>query len=738
MERKIINFNTQWLYSDKNYTDGSLFDLDDGSFERVSIPHANKLLTKHKGPGFQEEIESYRFISWYRKRFVLDEEYEDKNVIIEFEGVANVAEVYVNAHLVGEHKGAYTSFSYDITGYLKSCGEENVIAVRVDSTKRTDIPPEGGTVDYCLFGGIVRNIWLVVTGKCYIDNTFVSTPNIKDGIGIVNNETKVRNTTNVDRKLAVETYVIDDADNVVAVGKAKANVKANAEYTFVASTNAVENVILWDNKKPYMYKIVTKVLDGKKCIDDYETRIGFRWFEFTNAGFYLNGKELKLIGVNRHEQWAYLGRAVNNKYQIADADMVKETGFNAVRCSHYPQAPAFLNRCDELGLIVFEEAPGWQHIGDDAWKSVYKTNIKEMIIRDRNHPSIVSWGTRVNESFDDDTLYSETNRIAKKLDSTRSIHGVRRMESYGSTAFLEGEDIYTINYQYPEKPEYMPFIITEHSMDWFNGNGFSWATGSKALEFTKTFASVVNYYFGNKYCLGGFAWSMFDYNNEVNYTRTENVFYSGMYDIFRIEKMPAYFYRSQKDNREHPMVYIANYWTSDSQDNVTVMSNCDEVELYVNNKLISRMKPNVYMNLPHPMFEFENVIYEAGEIVAIGYVGEAEVARYTRRTPQKAAKLILTPDYDRIVADGADFTSVKIELVDDNGTVLPYADNEVKIVVKGEGKFIGEDVFKLEGGSGAFYIQSYYQKTGEIECIASADGVEDGRCEVEVERVEEY
>lgn len=734
MVREKISFNTGWLYSDKDDTNGELVGLNDTGFEHVSIPHANRLLTTHKGPNFQEQIESYRFVSWYRRHFVLDKIYEGKRIIIEFEGIANVAEVYVNGQFVGEHKGAYTSFRFDITEFLKPFGEENIIAVRVDSTKRVDIPPEGGDVDYCLFGGIVRNVWLIATGECYIDNTFITTPNMKYGSSVVNNETTVKNMSNTDKELCVETYILDDTGKDIAKGSNKATVKSGEEYTFVTDTEDFKNPILWDTDNPYMYTVVTRVLDGEKCIDDYTCRLGLRWFEFVDEGFYLNGKKMKLIGVNRHEQWPYLGRAVNNKYQKADADRIKKTGFNAVRCSHYPQAPAFLDRCDELGLIVFEEAPGWQYIGDDGWKEIYKTNIEEMIIRDRNHPSIVSWGTRVNESFDDDALYNETNKIAKSLDSTRPTHGVRRMESYGNSTFLESEDIYTVNYQYPKNPENMPFIITEHSMDWFDGNGFSWATDIKALEFTKTFACVVDYYFGNKYCLGGFAWSLFDYNNEVNYTRTDNVFYSGMYDIFRIEKMPAYFYMSQKDNAESPMVYIANYWTKNSSDTITVMSNCDEVELYVNGNCIERIKPNLYMNLPHPMYEFGNVAFEEGEITAVGYVDGKEVARHTRNTPKVAVKLVLTPDYNNIVADGSDFTSVKIELVDANGTVLPYADNEVKITVSGEGNFIGEENLKLEGGSGAFYVSSNYLKTGKIQCTVSSEGIEDGTCEIIVDK----
>lgn len=736
MAREIINFNTEWLYSPYDLTNGELAELNDSEFESVSIPHANKILETHKGPNFQEQIESYRFVSWYRRHFVLGEEYKNKNIIIEFEGVATVAEVYVNGEFVGEHKGAYTSFSFDITNFLNPVGEENVIAVRVDSTKRADIPPEGGSVDYCLFGGIVRDVNLIVTGDCYINNTFITTPKIKKGNGKIQNETEIVNTSSENKKITVETYLLDSDGIAVAKAEKTATVKAGESRTFKADTEKYENPTLWNTENPYLYTVATRVLDGDTCIDDYETKIGFRWFEFKDDGFYLNGEKMELVGVNRHEQWPWLGRAANDKMQRADADLIKETGFNAVRCSHYPQDPSFLERCDEIGLIVFEEAPGWQYVGTDDWKEIYKTNIEEMIVRDRNHPSIVSWGTRVNESWDDDDLYKETNKIANDLDSTRPTHGVRRMENYGNTNFLKNEDIYTVNYQYPETPENMPFIVTEHSMDWYNGNGFSWASDNQALEFTKSFASVVDYYYGNEYCLGGFAWSMFDYNNEVNYTQTDNVFYSGLYDIFRIEKMPSFFYKSQKDNTS-PMVYIANYWTENSPSTVTVMSNCDEVELYVNGRLIDKKTPNLYMNLPHPMYEFTNVEFEAGELTAIGYIDGKEVARYTRNTPKAAKKLVLTPDYNTIAADGSDFATIRIDLVDENGTILPYADNEVTISVGGNGRFIGEEKINLEGGSSAFFAASNYMETGKITCTVSADGVESATCEIEVEEFTE-
>ena len=514
-------------------------------FQAVCLPHANTLLTRHKGPDFQEQIESYRFVSWYRRHFSLDKSFKNQRIFVEFEGVATVAQVYVNGQFVMEHKGAYTGFTVDITRYLLPCGEENVLAVRVDSTKHTDIPPEGNQVDYCLFGGIVRNVWMIATADCMITDTFSSTPNLAAGDTTVEHQVTLNNAANEKKELLIEILLADKDGNYLVVNRKEIRLNAGAASTSHLSID-VKNPVFWEPEQPYLYTVITRLYESGICIDEVQTQFGFRFFSFVKDGFYLNGKKMKLIGVNRHEQWPYLGRAVNDRHQKADADLIKDTGFNIVRCSHYPQAPAFLNRCDEIGLLVFEEAPGWQHIGDDAWKSIYMKNLEEMILRDRNHPSIISWGTRVNESFDDDAFYEKTNVLAKSLDGTRPTHGVRRMESYGNTKFLDGEDIYTINYQYPEKPEFMPFLITEHSMDWFEGNGYSWAKDTKALAFTKTFANVVDYYFGNPYCLGGFAWSMFDYNNEVNYTRTENVFYSGMYDIFRIPKMSSYFYRSQR------------------------------------------------------------------------------------------------------------------------------------------------------------------------------------------------
>ena len=730
-EREVLKFNTGWLYSPKDYGNAQLMLFNDSDFESVSIPHANKVLKTHRGDDFLTQIESYRFVSWYRRHFTLPEDYSGKRIIVEFEGVATVAEVYVNGSFVGNHKGAYTGFSFDITDYI-NLGSDNVIAVRVDSTRRSDIPPEGGDVDYCLFGGIVRDVTLTVVNSAYVENTFVSTPGLRAESGKVHSVTTVRNSGSDGRAASVETVVFDaNGNEIIRSISDEKTVPAGECVEFKSETTEIGNPHLWSVDDPYLYTAEVRVFDGGEVVDRYSTKIGFRWFEFTDTGFYLNGQKLVLRGINRHEQWPWQGRAIPDKLQIRDADLIKYTGFNAVRCSHYPQDPSFLRRCDEIGLIVFEEAPGWQYVGDSAWQEVYKCNIREMILRDRNHPSIVTWGVRVNESWDNRELYTSTVALSKELDPSRPTHGVRRNENYNSTEHIE--DIFCNNYQYPEIPRFSPFIVTEHSWEhWSDGYGLPWATDAQAAAFTESFANVVDYYHRNDLCLGGFAWSMFDYNNEVNYTKTGHVFYSGIYDIFRLDKPVSHFYRSQKNPNEEIVLYIANYWTGTSPSDVEVYSNCDEVELFVNGRSVDRIAPNLYMNVSHPAFKFSGVSFEAGELTAVGYIDGAKAARTTRRTPGAAAKLILTPDYTMLIADGADITSVTIELTDENGTRLPYADNEVTISVDGPAEFIGENPIALEGGRAAFLLRSLYLQTGTVTCRTHADGALSGICEITI------
>ncbi len=734
--REDFTMNTGWLYASMNYENGEDINLNESSFEQVSIPHANKILTSHGGENFQSQIDSYRFISWYRRHFTLDSSYSDKAIYINFEGVATVADVYVNGQFVGTHKGAYTSFSFDISDFVKTDGSDNVLAVRVDSTKHSDVPPEGGNVDYCLFGGIVRDVSLFVKEKIHIDNIFVTTPEIEKGKAYAKIEATVLSKLNEYKNVILEAVIKDVDGNVVATAQKNTIIKPNDKTNISFKTSEIEDVILWSIDNPYLYTTEVRIKSDEQYTDVVTTKTGFRYFEFTDtkdeSAFYLNGEKMLILGINRHEQWPWIGRAVNDKYQIADADLIKASGFNAVRCSHYPQDTAFLDRCDEIGLLVFEEAPGWQHIGDENWQETYKTNIEEMIVRDRNHPSIISWGVRVNESQDNHDLYKQTNKLAKKLDETRPTHASRRHEDYENSECQE--DIFCANYIYPENPRIKPFVITEHSWDWYDGNGFSTASSQQAIKFLDSFGTVLDYMYGNNYCSGGFGWSMFDYNNEVNYTKTGNTFYSGIYDIFRYPKPVSYLYKSQKNPDDEIVLHIANYWAENETQDVVVLSNCDEVELFLNEKSLGKIQPNTYINIPHPAFTFRNVEYEIGELKAVGYISGKQVAEFSRKSPQKATGIKLTPDYNTIVADGSDFTSVTVELVDENGTVLHNENEKVIISVSENGRFIGEETIALEGGHTAFLVQSKYLVTGDIDCTVKLKSDENiqGTCQISV------
>ncbi|MCE9614857.1 MAG: DUF4982 domain-containing protein [Lentisphaerae bacterium] len=745
--RQTLNFNTHWFYMPGDMFWGGQgplwFDEQENGFEPVCLPHANNVLKFHKNPfriknplsgGFS--VRDYRFASWYRRRFQLPEECRNKRVIVEFEGVATVAEVYVNsqkpqANLVGVHKGAYTGFAFDITDYVTFDGTDNVIAVRVDSQRRPDIPPEGQNVDYCLFGGIVRDVRMIIVDPLHVEWLFAAAPKVTPKRADLEIQTRVTNKHKQDKAFVIQSKIMDAENRTVAEVESTHRLPAGASEEFRQRVN-VDKPHLWDVDDPYLYTVEVTIREGQSTVDRYASRTGFRSIRFSkeDGGFYLNDRKIKIRGLNRHEQWPWIGRAAPDRLQRQDADTLKHTlGVNLVRCSHYPQDPAFLDRCDEIGLLVLEEVPGWQHVGPEAWQALLKTNLEELIIRDRNHPSVVSWGVRVNESSDVPKFNAAMNKLAKRLDPTRPTHGVRHADRAG-TDFRE--DIYTINYTIPEtKPPFLPWLVTEHSGMW--DRGFPWATDQDHVKFLESFADPLDRIYANPAICGGIGWSYADYNTEDDYTLKGQVFYSGVLDLFRLPKFAAYFYASQKDPvKDQPMVFIANYWTAKSPTEVTVASNCEEVELFLNGKSQGRCKPNTYMHLPHPLFVFPKIAFEAGELKAEGRLGGAVAATHVRRTPGAVARLSLVPDFDRLVADGSDLTQVTVTALDADGNRVPAADNEIRISVMGSGTFLGENPVRLEGGRMVFLVQTKLNTTGTILCEAQADGLQSGTTAIEV------
>src|SRR5581483_2160769 len=451
--RRMFPMNRKWLYSPKFIDAATAKDFDDSGFEHVVIPHTNARLPWH---GFDEK--RYEFVSIYRRHFNVPPEAKGKRVFVDFEGAMTASTVWINGERLGEYKGGYTPFSFEITPHLNFDGE-NVLAVAVDSTERPDIPPFGYEIDYLTFGGIYREVWLRIVPGTFVEDIFVRPKDVLTSKPSLDVDCFLQH-TEASGRLTLEAELLDGDQSIV---KASQGVpKASPSVDPVAHTihfPVLGGIKLWDLEHRNLYHVRVRLLRGSQVIDEDSRRFGFREAQFTDHGFELNGKIIKLRGLDRHQTFPYVGQAMPSRVQRRDAQILrKNLKCNIVRTSHYPQSRHFLDACDELGLLVLEEIPGWQHIGDQAWQDISVDNVRRMIRRDWNHPSIILWGVRINESRDNHDFYTRTNAMAHRLDPTRQTGGIRYFQE---SEFLE--DVFTMNdFGFPLKPPNHPrYLNTE-------------------------------------------------------------------------------------------------------------------------------------------------------------------------------------------------------------------------------------------------------------------------------------
>ncbi|MCA9912750.1 MAG: glycoside hydrolase family 2 protein, partial [Anaerolineae bacterium] len=456
-----LNYN--WLYTPQQVD----AEVPDAAFEPVTLPHTNIELPWHN---FKDS--EYQFISTYRKRFTLPEALNGRRLFVDFEGVMTAATVSINGHTFEEHKGGFVPFSYDITDYIHEEGE-NLLTVSVDSRERADIPPHGGQVDYLVFGGIYRDVSLRYVETLHVSNVHVRTLDVLSEKPRVEVHIWVQNVADVEQDGRLQATIQNGSEHHFDESKAIAESHTEVRFPAASETRVVmtlefdgqQDWHLWSLEDPYLYRcgISLRMDGGKSCLEGTFT-FGFREAVFKEDGFYLNGEKIFLRGLNRHQLYPFIGAAAPARLQRRDAEIVKEMGCNIVRTSHYPQDISFLDRCDEIGLLVLEEIPGWQHIGDEAWQDISVRDVRAMIERDWNHPSIVLWGVRINESGDNTDFYTRTNELAREMDPTRQTTGIR---FWPHSEFLE--DVYAYN-DFTNgvlEPTHSPWIITE-----FNGHMF--------------------------------------------------------------------------------------------------------------------------------------------------------------------------------------------------------------------------------------------------------------------------
>jgi beta-galactosidase len=419
--RSVLDFNGGWSFSE-GFAPALAGSAVAGT--PVHLPH-----TAVELPFSYFDETAYQREFTYRKAFDADPAWAGQEVVLAFDGAMANAVVYLNGEPIAAHQDGYTPFEARLTGRLKP--EGNLLAVKLDGAENPSIPPFGGQIDYLTYAGLYREAWLRVTPPISIGAVKIETPDVLAAAKTVRVRVEIDNPQNLPLGGTLVARLLDAAGTRIA--ETSASVSGDA---VALAFEDLRDIALWGLAAPSLYTLELSLGD-----DTSRTRFGFREARFATEGFLLNGEPLKLRGLNRHQSFPYVGYALGRAAQERDAEILKhQLHVNIVRTSHYPQSPWFLERCDELGLLVFEEIPGWQHIGDDAWQAEAIENVRRMIRRDWNHPSIVLWGVRINESQDSHDFYLETNRLARALDPTRQTGGVRFITD---SDFLE--DVFTLN-----------------------------------------------------------------------------------------------------------------------------------------------------------------------------------------------------------------------------------------------------------------------------------------------------
>jgi beta-galactosidase len=731
--RTVLPINRRWRFTPHAKPEFHRPGFNDAGFERVVLPHSNAKLPWH---GFTEK--DYTFLSTYRRTFRLPSSAKGRRVFVDFQGAMIASTVFCNGVKIGTYKGGYTPFSFELTPHLSASGL-NVLSVELDSTERKDIPPFGNEVDYLTFGGIYREVALRIVPQTHIENLHARTKDVLTDspavevelyldrapqhnpgtltarVQLLDGDTVLAETTGPVATPPPTQHHPADADQ--AMGAHAYDPARDGPAATLSLSSFSTKPELWTLRKPRLYHVNVTLLEDGKPIDSDTRRIGFREATFTPAGFQLNGEIVKLHGLDRHQMFPWVGQAMAARGQRLDARVLRhDMNCNMVRTSHYPQSPHFLDACDEMGLLVLEELPGWQHIGDLAWQDLSVDNVRRMVRRDWNHPSIVLWGVRINESPDNHDFYTRTNAMSHALDNTRQTCGIHTTGNYDAE-FLE--DVFTYNdFGWPmKKPNHPRFLNTECV-----GHTFPTKTIDAYERQAEHFHRHARYHdvmASDPQYAGGLGWCAFDYCTHDNFGSGDRICYHGVMDIFRTPKPAAMFYKSMVSPSEQIVMEPAFFWASNDMSigfsTAVLASNVETIRLTTTNAtgehVIGESGPNreEYPHLPWPPFQFpvKHVGAENwGDLRIDGMIGGKVVISKTYSGSGVCAGFTMTPDDTTLHADGADAVRVVLRVNDALGNQVHYASDGIRFDLTGPADLIGDNPFGLIGGTGAIWIRA--------------------------------
>ena len=642
-----LYLNDDWLFTEQFEDSLVAPEYPENTLQPVRLPHTCKETPFHY---FDESL--YQMVSGYRRHLLIPKNWQGKRILLTFEGAAHDSTVFCNGKKVGEHHCGYTAFTVDLTDNVLY-GQDNLLCVRLDSRENLNVPPFGYVIDYMTYGGIYRDVWLEVKEKVSLSDIFVHTAIDFRSSPVTAQITSEITLTESDENVTIRQYYMPKN---TAAGQGSWNLLCEQTFSAdttcdkeIALTAAITAPLLWDTEEANLYILKTQLYQDNTLLDETETMFGIREAVFKKDGFYLNGRKVRIRGLNRHQSYPYVGYAMPESMQKLDADLLKkELGLNAVRTSHYPQSHYFLERCDELGLLVFTEFPGWQHIGDDAWKAQAVANAEDMIRQYRNHPSIILWGIRINESPDDDAFYEKTNAVAHKLDPSRPTGGVRAMKK---SHLLE--DVYTYNDFLhdgempgcdPKKKVTSdmekPYLISEYNGHMYPTKAFD--NEERRSEHAIRHANVLDAVAGQPDIAGSFGWCMFDYNTHKDFGSGDRICYHGVMDMFRNPKLAANIYACEQE--QTPVLEITSSMDIGehpgcNRGNIYILSNADSVKMYKNDRFIKEYLPEMspYKHLKH------------GPILIDDFIGDS-FAQNERFRPKHAKEIT---DAMNLVARGS-------------------------------------------------------------------------------------
>lgn len=731
----------------------------DEAWARVRLPHTARieaLVTGEPGsPTYQ-----WQGISWYRLPLRIPVEAEGKRVFLHFEAAMNVAEVWVDGNEAGHHMGGWLPFTLDVTDHVRPGGEA-VLAVRLDNRDNPVTGPKPlHLLDFNPYHGLYRYVHLVVkdalhiTDPLFVDRpagggVFVTCPAVSAASATVNVLTHVRNGERVNaRTFRVRTTLVDADGAVAARAETDSAVLGPDEDAHFEQQMEVRAPRLWSPRAPNLYTVRTEVVTADGVADVEETRVGIRHIRITREGFWINGEKMFLRGTNRHQEHPYVGYAVPEAAQYRDARRIKEAGFDYVRLSHYPHAPAFMDACDELGLVVMDCIPGWQYFGEDpAFEELQYRNCQDMIRRDRNHPCVVLWEVSLNETAMPPGFIARTHAIA---------HEESPGDQCYTCGWTPGYDVFIQARQHggcTEEDE-NPCVVSEYG-DWeyyamtaglnqesfqalspaeSNSRQLRWHGERAMLQQAANFQEAHN----DNRRTAAFAdgvWVMYDYNRGY----APDIESSGVMDIFRLPKYAYHFFRGQRDPGEwlpggamRPMVFIASEWAPSSSHAIRVFSNCEQVELKLNGAILERRGPDrdrMSTHLAHPPFTFPSVDVGPGTLQATGFIGGREVAWTLVRTPGAVRWLDLSLDRAgrEIDTRGADLLFLRASLWFEDGALVPDAWENVGFGAVGGATLIGDNPMSSDAGIASILVRTEPGRPGAVYALTIVRGGDGAR-----------